>query len=112
MRSSLRGSRLARPFRSYATIKFNEDFDKPKTSPKPKISQFRYPLFHTFLIASTAYMALITLWYGLEYNEVENQLKEKSSKLEQELNAALEEAKVELIEHKPKRSWLFFWKKS
>lgn len=112
IRTSLRGIRAARQSRTYAAIKFNENFDNPKLSPKPKLSQFKYPLFHTFLIASTAYMALNTLWYGLEYNEVEKKLREKSAKLEEEMNVALEEAKVELVDQKPKRSWIFFWRKS
>ncbi|PVH21458.1 hypothetical protein CXQ85_000438 [Candidozyma haemuli] len=114
LRSSLRsaGARnLNRP-RFYSTVKFNENFNNPNPPSKPTLSQFKNAFIHTFLIASSAYMALHTCWYLLEYKDVEKKLKHQAAELEEEMNAALNEAKNELIQQQPKKSWLYFWRRS
>lgn len=96
--------------RRYATVKFSENFDgqQPEVT-KPKLSEFRNPLLHTFLIASTAFMGLNTLWNWLEYAQVEKELIEKSKMLEAEMQKALDEVKEDIT---PKSKWLkwSFWR--
>lgn len=104
--------RAPRLLRSYSTVRFNENFNQQAPDPKPKISQFKYPLYHTFLLASTAYMGFHVVWYHLEYKEVEKDLKEKAERLENEMQKALDEVRIEVVDSKPKRSWLTFWRNS
>lgn len=101
------------PARCYS-IKFSENFDGQLPEPrKPTLRDFRYPLFHTFLLASTTFMALNTLWYSLEYEQVELLLIERSKQLEAEMQQALSEAREDI--QKTSKTWtskLMFWKKS
>lgn len=102
-------------FRHYS-VKFSPNFDGQSPEPKrPQLRDFRYPLFHTFLLASTTFMALNTLWYSLEYEQVEQQLIEQSKVLEAEMQQALDEAREDLQKSSPKSSWtswIKFWKRA
>lgn len=106
-RARLHGTR-----RSYS-VKFSENFDghHPEAT-KPKIRDFRYPLFHTFLIASATYMGLNAVWSALEYKQVEKDLSAKSKLLEEDLQAALDAAKHEMKSSQSVWSKLAFWRKS
>lgn len=92
-------------------MKFSQNFDGSSPEPKkPSLKDFRYPLFHTFLLASTTFMGLNTLWYSLEYEQMEAQLQEKSKVLEAEMQTALDSVRDEI--KKPSWSWFSFWRKS
>lgn len=58
-------------------------------------------------------MAFNTLWYSLEYEQVEQQLMEKSKQLEADLQLALDEVREDI--QKSSTSWsskLMFWRRS
>lgn len=101
------------PSRCYS-VKFSENFDGQNPAPtKPKLSEFKNPLLHTFLLASATYMALQALWSGLEYEHVEAELLEKSKVLEAEMQSALETARQDM-EATNRHVWfprLQFWKR-
>lgn len=98
--------------RAYS-VKFSQNFDGLMPEPKkPSLKDFKYPLFHTFLLASATFMGLNTLWYSLEYEQVEEQLKAKSRALEAEMQAALDGVREDI--QKSSSSWssrFLFWKK-
>ncbi|QFZ28639.1 putative small nuclear ribonucleoprotein [Clavispora lusitaniae] len=95
--------------RNYS-VKFSENFDGHVQATKPRLADFRYPLFHTFLLASSVYMGLNALWYSLEYEQVENSLIKQANKLEDELQRTLEEVKSQHIKSADKwYSKLKFW---
>ncbi|OBA23373.1 hypothetical protein METBIDRAFT_35330 [Metschnikowia bicuspidata var. bicuspidata NRRL YB-4993] len=99
------------PYRFYS-VKFSENFDGNHPAPtKPKLSEFKNPLLHTFLLASATYMALQALWSALEYEHVEAELLKKSQILETEMQEAIEDARKDMVPMK--RGWLSslkFWK--
>lgn len=67
---------------------------------KPRLRQFLTPLFHTFLGASTVYIAFHVAWLRLEHREEERKLLKKSQEYEDEIQ--------ELVSRKPARRW-WFW---
>lgn len=73
-------------------------FPQPNTT-KPSLGQFRAPLLHTFLVASTAYIGLHTVWAKLEYDERKRVLERESNELEGRI--------LELVNGK--RKWWWFW---
>lgn len=94
------------------SVKFSENFDGLLPQPaKPKIRDFRYPLFHSFLLASSVYMGLNCWWYALEYEQVENKLLAQANELESKLQMALEEVKEEHDLHSSRKwfSRIKFW---
>lgn len=101
--------RLSR--RSYS-IRFSENFDGLQAElVKPRLRDFKYPLFHTFLIASATFMGLNSLWYALEYEHVEKKLVEESKVLEAELQGALDEAQAEMSSPSSIWSTIAFWRR-
>lgn len=93
----------------FSSVRFSPDFDQPQQKP-PTLRDFRYPLFHTFLMASSAFMALNALWYALEYEEVEKQLVAESASLESALQLALDDAANDLTKRRSWASRLWFWR--
>lgn len=93
-------------------MRFSENFDG-RTEPltKPRIRDFKNPIIHTLLIASTAYMALNAVWYSLEYEHVEEDLRKESLALEQELQSALDDAQRDLLTQRSWGSIFSFWRK-
>lgn len=95
------------------SVKFSENFNGMLPQPtKPKLRDFRYPLFHSFLLASSVYMGLNCWWYALEYEQVENGLVREANELEAKLHKALEEVKEEHELHSS-RTWfsrIKFWR--
>lgn len=87
--------------RSMTTVKLLEPEVKEV---KPKLSQFKNPLYHTFLVASSAYIFLHTMWFALEYEEEKKRLEAKSEALEKEIHGLVEEKKMEL--ESKNRSWI------
>lgn len=57
-------------------------------------------------------MALNTLWYSLEYEQVEQLLMEKSKQLEAEMQIALDDVREDIQKSTKSSwsSWLMFWK--
>lgn len=94
--------------RQYSTVRFSTQFDA--ANPKPTLAQFKYPLFHVFLIASSTYMAMNAWWYALEYKEKEQKLQEAARALDLELQAVIDEKKAVHAESHPKKSWFRFWR--
>jgi hypothetical protein len=66
---------------------------------KPKLRQFLTPLFHTFLGASSVYIAFHVAWLRLEHREEERKLLKKSQEYEDEIQ--------KLVSAKSRRWW--FW---
>lgn len=93
--------------RRYSRTKFPED---GLVHDKVKLSQFKFPLYNTFLVASSVYIFLNTIWFKLEHDEREKQLEIKSKQIEDEIqqlvNKKLVELKEIVLENK---SWWKFW---
>lgn len=89
------------------SVRFATEFDE--LNKKPTIGQFKYPLFHVFLIASSTYMAMNAWWYALEYEQTEKKLKEQSAVLDSQLQAALEEINATKKELLHKKHWYYLW---
>lgn len=78
------------------SVKFSENFDGQLAHPvKPKLRDFKYPLFHSFMLASSVYIGLNCWWYSLEYEQVEYKLLAEATELEENLQNALKEVKEE-----------------
>lgn len=94
--------------KQYSTVKFPQPTQDLST--KPKLSQFKNPLFHTFLLASTTYIILHTIWLNLEFNEKKRTLEYQSKDLEEEIQNLVDDKKAN-IQNNNKRSWYpRFWK--
>lgn len=91
--------------RKYSSIKFPQEF-KTANNEKPTLSQFRNPLFHTFLIASSTYM-LIHLFVSVsEYESEEKVLLKQEKDLESEIQSLIDVKAAQV----PKKRWYFFWR--
>lgn len=89
--------RVISAVRRLSTKRFPEHTD---VATKPKLSQFKYPLYHSFLIASCTYIFLNTVWYKLEHDTVEALLLEQSAELELTIQGLVNEKKQELTQSK------------
>lgn len=69
---------------------------------KPTLSDFKNPLLHTFLIASSAYMALHIFVLSHEYEVEEQKLADKERSLEVEIE--------ELLKQKKQKKWFSLWR--
>lgn len=78
-----------------------------ETVVKPQISQFKGPLLHTFLLASTTYIVLQTVWMNLEYSEKRAELEAESKSLEDKIQRLVDAKKHEFDGRN--RTW-WFWK--
>lgn len=76
---------------------------------KPKISQFKTPLLHTFLIASTTYLLLNTIAMTLEYEEEKQKIETLEKSIESEIQTAIDNKKKQL-ESKWYQKLPLFWK--
>ncbi|CUM54124.1 uncharacterized protein AC631_04744 [Debaryomyces fabryi] len=77
---------------------------------KPTLSQFKNPLFHCFLIASTTYIVLHIVWINLSSSEKEAKFIEKTKVLEDRIQQLVDDRKNE---YESKRKWsnvFKFWK--
>lgn len=91
--------------RKYSNIKFPQEF-KQVNNEKATIGQFRNPLFHTFLIASSTYM-LIHLFVSIyEYQQEEKCLLKEEKDLEHEIQAIIDEKASKV----PTKRWYLFWR--
>ncbi|CUM62918.1 uncharacterized protein PRCAT00000478001 [Priceomyces carsonii] len=79
--------------RRLSEVKFPEEQVDPS---KPKIKEFKYPLFHTFLIASTTYVLLNSLYLKLEQEEKQNELLKRNEELENSIQILVNEKEQEL----------------
>lgn len=79
-------------------------------APKPTLGQFKTALFHCFLIASTTYITLHTIWMNLHSSETEENLIEKTKSLEGKIQLLVDEKKNEIESKKKWTSILKFWK--
>jgi hypothetical protein len=80
-------------------------FPSPAPPAKPALSEFRDALLHCFLLASTTYVALHTVWYVLELAERERELAATAAALETRIQALVDAKKAP-----PPRSRWFFWR--
>lgn len=78
---------------------------------KPQLSQFKFPLYNTFLIASSVYIFLNTVWYKLEHDEREKELTIKAKLIEDEIQQLVDSKKVEFQEivQQEQKSWWKVW---
>lgn len=99
---------LTTSLRRYSTTRFPEDAILHE---KPKLSQFKYPLYNTFLIASSVYIFLNVVWYRLEHDEREAALTSSTKQLEDEIQQLVNSKKEELDEivKKNRKSWWKIW---
>ncbi|KAK6455030.1 uncharacterized protein RJT20DRAFT_54241 [Scheffersomyces xylosifermentans] len=98
------------PLRSYSTVKFPEAGFQPKQiQQKPQIRQFANPLLHAFLIASTTYIVLHSIWIRLEREEKEQVLTQRSKELEETIQTLLNQKKQELETSSDGRKWYKLW---
>lgn len=100
-------ARLGALGRTLATVRFPEGAPAP---PKPLIGQFSGPLLHTFLIASTVYISLQSVWLALECGEKKEELLVRERVLEAEIQALVDEKRALLA---PESWWrgLRLWRK-
>ena len=98
-----RTSGVCQPKRSYS-VKFPQDHQELNES-KPNISQFKYPLFHTFLIASTTYMVLHAVSLSIDIGDEEKKYSEEEADLEQEIKTIVDQKK----EMANKRWYSYLW---
>ncbi|CAH6723093.1 hypothetical protein CLIB1444_13S00166 [[Candida] jaroonii] len=76
---------------------------------KPNISQFKTPLLHTFLIASTTYLLLNTIAMTLEYEEEKQKIENLEKSIEFEIQTVIDNKKKQL-ESRWYQKIPFFWK--
>ncbi|KAK6198926.1 uncharacterized protein RJT21DRAFT_52552 [Scheffersomyces amazonensis] len=93
--------------RFYSTIQLSQL--QNAQPPKPQIKQFSNPLFHTFLIASSAYILLHSWWISLEYENKEKELIAESKRLEELVQDIINEKQAELINRESSRKWYKLW---
>lgn len=80
--------------RKYSNVKFPQGNDIEPG--KPTIGQFKTPLFHCFLIASTTYITLQAVWISLTREEKEEEFISETKALEEKVQHLVEEKKNEL----------------
>ncbi|ODV78159.1 uncharacterized protein CANTADRAFT_7611 [Suhomyces tanzawaensis NRRL Y-17324] len=102
-------SRHIRPAPRLARTLAKITFPEAQAQPKPKLSEFKNPLLHTFLVASSTCLVLHAVWLRLEYEVEEKKLAEKTKQLEDSIQDLLDEKRVE-IERSNKRWYHYLWK--
>ncbi|CAK7901229.1 hypothetical protein CAAN1_06S03070 [[Candida] anglica] len=86
--------------RRHYSVKF------PQTSaPAPTVGQFRNPLLHCFLLASSTYIVLHTVWLSLEYEHREKELKKSTELLESRIQTYVD---ARSTADKSKKWWKFW----
>ena len=107
-RNIVRNNILHRILRSYSYVNFPQG--DSIESPKPTLSQFKNPLFHCFLVASTTYIVLHTVWTNLNSSEKEERFIDKTKAFEDRIQQLVDKKRNEL---ESKKSWSHvfkFWK--
>lgn len=107
-RNIVRNNILHRILRSYSYVNFPQG--DSIESPKPTLSQFKNPLFHCFLIASTTYIVLHIVWTSLSSSEKEAKFIEKTKVLEDRIQQLVDERKNEFESTRKWSNMLKFWK--
>ncbi|EGV65221.1 hypothetical protein CANTEDRAFT_102588 [Yamadazyma tenuis ATCC 10573] len=91
--------------RNYSSIKFPQAANEI-VHEKPNLSQFKNPLLHTFLIASSTYMVLHIIALIDQYDEEEKILSREEKVLEEKIQSIIDETKI-----RNEKSWYsFLWK--
>lgn len=98
---------LPRGYRHYS-VKFPQSVEELQPQ-KPKVGQFKTPLFHTFLIASSTYMFLHMVGLALEHEEEQKLYIQAEKELETEIQTLVDQKKLQL---QLRRWYHFFWKSS
>lgn len=107
-RNITRKNFLYKILRDYSYVNF--PLGNSAEPPKPTLSQFKNPLFHCFLIASTTYIVLHTIWINLSSSEKEAKFIEKTGVLEDRIQQLVDDRKNA---YESKRTWynvFKFWK--
>ena len=107
-RNIVRSKFLHRILRSYSYVKFPQG--DSIESQKPTLSQFKNPLFHCFLIASTTYIVLHIVWTSLSSSEKEAKLIEKTRVLEDRIQELVDEKKDKFESTRRWSNMFKFWK--
>lgn len=87
--------------RRFYSVRFPEHVGTIST--KPKISEFKNPLLHTFLIASSTCLVLHSLWLSLEKVEREKELAGRAKEMEAEIQKIVDENKPKVA----KKWWMW-----
>lgn len=107
-RNIVRSNFLHRILRSYSYVNFPQGNSiEPR---KPTLSQFKNPLFHCFLIASTTYIVLHIVWTSLSSSEKEAKFIEKTKVLEDRIQQLVDERKNEFESTRKWSNMFKFWK--
>lgn len=93
--------------RRYVSTRF--PLTESESMKKPKISEFKYPLYHTFVIAAGTFLLLDLLWTSFEYNIKEKEYEQRTRELEVQIKDFLNEKSNNNIKNKI-QNILKFWK--
>lgn len=93
--------------RNYVSAKF--PLAESENRKKPKISEFKYPLYHTFVIAAGTFLLLDLLWTSFEHNIREKEYEQRTKELEVQIKEHLNEKSNNSIKNKI-QNILKFWK--
>lgn len=107
-RNIVRNNLFHRILRSYSYVNFPQG--DSIESRKPTLSQFKNPLFHCFLIASTTYIVLHIVYTSISCSEKEELFIERTKVLEDRIQQLVDEKKNKLESTRKWSNMFKFWK--